>query len=441
MHAHRLTCLLTGSLVLLGAGAVIVSHAVAPPFAVLLLGFAALGAVMDLRSRYPLSSWALNVLTVGGLLVALALPGPAGPIGRLLAGAIVLLGGKLLAPKSTRDELQILLLCLILLIGAAIVSADVSFALLFFLFLACALATLTWLPFAAHLGRGAVPGTLIRGLAVVGFGLFAVSIPLTAGIFAALPRGTQPVTRRTGSASAISGFSDRVTLGDVGRIAQSDQVAFRAEILEGHGPLDSPPYWRALVLEDTDSMTWATVPWPKVALAAPVQGPLVRQRITMEPTGRTFLVAMDRPRDFSDGWPETSLVGGRVLESERVLDRRTRYEVTSDDSLWSAEPLTSEERARTLIVPPATPASLIAKAQEVTAGETSAESRAQALLEHFRTGGYRYSLDGPGAGGHPLDALLRTRKGFCEHYASALVLMLREVGVRSEERRVGKECS
>jgi transglutaminase-like putative cysteine protease len=429
MRADRLTSFLTTGLVILGACAVVISGAVIPVFAVLLIGLAVAGWLMDRSEHYPLSSWALNVLTVAGLLVALALPSPTGPIGRLLAGAIVLMGGKLLAAKSSRDQLQLLLLSLVLLIGAAIVMADVTFALLFFLFLASALAMLTWLPFATRLGRDVVPRPLLRGLVIVGVAFFVGSIPLTAGIFAALPRGTQPLARGMGPAMGQSGFSDRVTLGDVIRIAQSNETAFRAEILDHTGPLEEPPYWRGLVFEDTDSVTWTRVPWPRPGGALRVEGTVVRQRITLEPTGRTLLLALDRPREYLRGRSDTTLLSERVLETGRPVEQRIRYEVASDDSLWSTEPLSADERTRTLVLPPSTPASLIRLTDQLIAGEPDPLRRAELLLDHFRTGGYQYSLAGPGGTDHPLAALLRSKRGYCEHFAAALVLMLREAGI------------
>ena len=49
-----------------------------------------------------------------------------------------------------------------------------------------------------------------------------------------------------------------------------------------------------------------------------------------------------------------------------------------------------------------------------------------AVLDHFRRGGYGYTLEPPALGRHSIDEFLfDTRLGFCEHYASAFVFLMR----------------
>jgi hypothetical protein len=52
------------------------------------------------------------------------------------------------------------------------------------------------------------------------------------------------------------------------------------------------------------------------------------------------------------------------------------------------------------------------------------------VLNHFRRGGYHYTLHPPALGHHSIDEFLfDTRLGFCEHYAAAFVVVMRAVGI------------
>jgi hypothetical protein len=53
-----------------------------------------------------------------------------------------------------------------------------------------------------------------------------------------------------------------------------------------------------------------------------------------------------------------------------------------------------------------------------------------AVLDYLRRGGYRYTLEPPLLGKHSVDEFLfDTRLGYCEHYASAFVVVMRMLGV------------
>jgi len=72
--------------------------------------------------------------------------------------------------------------------------------------------------------------------------------------------------------------------------------------------------------------------------------------------------------------------------------------------------------------------------QIVDPADRDSHSRDQALisavLNHFRRGGYHYTLRPPLLGRDSIDEFLfETRLGFCEHYAAAFVVLMRAVGI------------
>ncbi len=204
---------------------------VSPLFAVLLVAVLIASAYQDMVRRYPLAGWPLNVLAVLGIGAAVVVPAPSGPLGRLLGAAVVLTSAKLLAPKKPRDQLQVLLLGLLLVIGAAILTVSVGFMLLFAAYLVLSVFSLVWMPFAASLESRPVPRGLATRISKVSAGLLVGSIPLVMLFFVALPRTTLPLWRTAAPLSAgVSGFSDRISLGAVSHIALSGEVAFRVEL-------------------------------------------------------------------------------------------------------------------------------------------------------------------------------------------------------------------
>jgi hypothetical protein len=69
-------------------------------------------------------------------------------------------------------------------------------------------------------------------------------------------------------------------------------------------------------------------------------------------------------------------------------------------------------------------------AQEITHTQRTTYDKANAI-QSFLTHNFRYSLDAPLAElDHPLEEFLFSRKtGYCEHYATAMVMMLRTIGI------------
>jgi hypothetical protein len=79
---------------------------------------------------------------------------------------------------------------------------------------------------------------------------------------------------------------------------------------------------------------------------------------------------------------------------------------------------------------PDTSPRVAAFAREVTSAASTPYGRARAIEQHLRRS-YQYSLDvGATVSADPVDDFLFTRKtGYCEHYATAMVVLLRTLGI------------
>src|SRR5436853_626941 len=106
---------------------------------------------------------------------------------------------------------------------------------------------------------------------------------------------------------ANSGFSDRLSPGSIAALANSSEIAFRAEF---PGSTATPPgslYWRGAVMWNCDGMEWRA-PYVPVSISSRGRGirqsssnNTIRQRITLAPHGARWMFALDRPSEIPPG--------------------------------------------------------------------------------------------------------------------------------------------
>ena len=427
MQARQVTILLDNSLALTTAAAVLMAP-IPPVYAFILLVAMPIGMVWDLKGSHYLSRTLLTAVGGVGFLVSLLPAGRETLAEHALGALAVLLAVKLLERKIRRDHFQILTLSATITVGAGSLSPDLVFGVLIFLICFLGTFTLVWIPFSDLQNHPQKAGLLFR-LTKLAFGLTILSVPLAVVIFVVFPRsgsafwgGLAPPQRR------VSGFSDKITLGEVGKIAISRDIAFRAEMTDPPGPLADLPYWRGIVMEETDGRQWTTFPGSAVGMgyAAP---PYVRVTYFVEPHGERHLFALEQPEAAFLGLRPQYFHRGRTLLMRGPLTKRARYQVLSRPGAVRNGQITSQERERNLRLPDDFSPRIRALAQEVAAGAKTPGERAERFLAFFRRG-FTYSLENPPAVGDPLeDFLFRRRSGYCEYYASALATMLRATGI------------
>lgn len=92
---------------------------------------------------------------------------------------------------------------------------------------------------------------------------------------------------------------------------------------------------------------------------------------------------------------------------------------------------------RDLFLPPNTPAIIGQTALKATAGAVSEYDKAVALQDYFRDNGFVYSTQTPlkqgydGDGARVIATFLQVKSGYCVHFASAMALMARTLGIPS----------
>ncbi|WP_344757666.1 transglutaminase family protein [Leifsonella bigeumensis] len=132
-----------------------------------------------------------------------------------------------------------------------------------------------------------------------------------------------------------------------------------------------------------------------------------------------------------------------TVASNLSLARGEDYTVSSvvltptPDQLLAAGSRVPDGFGEYLSLPPDTPGIIAATAREVTAGESSNYERALALQEYLRSAPFQYSESAPvtdgydGTGVDVVAAFLEQHRGYCIHFASAMAVMARELGIPS----------
>ncbi|WP_343216545.1 transglutaminaseTgpA domain-containing protein [Deinococcus aestuarii] len=248
--------------------------------------------------------------------------------------------------------------------------------------------------------------------------------PLTLALFLLFPRPDGPLWQLPVQAGAQTGLADRISAGEFGSLAQSRAVAFRADF-GGALPPPDERYWRGPVYEAYDGVNWTQVRLRGPSPSVEVGGPTLAYTLTLEPGARPWLPALDVPTVLPPG---TFLTNAFQAVTPRPPATRTRYAFQSRAArLGVAE--NSERLEFDLRLP--TGESPRARALASRWQALPPEARVEAGLGFLRAGGFTYTLDPPTLPEQDrVDAFLfGTRRGFCEHYASAFAFLMRAAGL------------
>ncbi|WP_018152230.1 transglutaminase TgpA family protein [Leeia oryzae] len=286
----------------------------------------------------------------------------------------------------------------------------------------CAVFTLrNWL-ILAHPGAGRMlPGRYIGRLLLYG-------LPMVVALFVLFPRLEHPIWQiSTAAQTAQSGVSDTLSPGSLSEVVQSAAIAFRAEF-SGPRPPQSSLYWRGLTLWDFDGQSWRQNAFRRQYQRPPIEssGQRTDYTITLEQGNHRWLYLLQTGLNVQlreRGWFS--------VDDEFLLfappDGRIRYQATSGPR--PMERLDNLTRQLALALPYGNPRATALGAQWA-ARYAAPEARIQAALQMFAGKPFAYTLRPGKLGDDPVDEFLfQSQKGFCEHYASSFVFLMRAAGV------------
>ncbi len=381
---------------------------------------------------------------------------------------------KLLQRKADRDWFFLYLISFFVVLLAAGLSTKPVFLLTLALFLLCVLSTVV--AFEIQKARRKVHATQTRiliapdstifrklslqrwrrryhetrRLPFVSIGLLLFIVVLALPFFLIAPRTRANALGGSGHglAGMYVGFSDRVRLGEIGRLKSSDEIVMHVR-LEASGAQSKDLRWRGVALDEFTGREWIKSPAAQRFEKKESESGLFQVGTTEDLrrlTPQTFFVEpLDTPVLF--GLPRIVALQGRLpflrvdaegsIQSRPHDQERAVYKVYSDTVTPDPGVLRADRlnyyvsAARYLSLPGNLDPRIGATTREVLtqAGARNGYDAARAVESHLREN-YGYTLDLKAGGADPLaDFLFNVKEGHCEYFSTAMAVMLRTQGV------------
>jgi transglutaminase-like putative cysteine protease len=393
-----------------------------------------LGACILWRLAAKLKGWPLPNRPLRLSLALLAFSGVLmryGTINGVTAGSallVVMVALKFLESHTHRDQIVLMIIAYFLVFASLLYEGG--------LLTATYLLGFVWITTVGllHLGRH---GPLLPSwpTAKLAARLLLQAVPIMLILFLLFPRLPGPIWAIPGSTSSgATGLSETMSPGDITNLGLSDEVAFRAQFLT-NPPRPDQLYWRGPVLAEFNGRTWSRSPGMRrrVLDTLVYSGEPTEYRVMLERNSGNWAFAIDMPQTWVAERRRNITMGSdyqlRVFAGQSS-DDPIDYRVTSYPSYVAREALTPNEVAVFTRLPEqSNPRTRALVAQWLVDHPTPDEIIARAL-DVFRAEGFFYTLTPPALGRHTADEFIfDTREGFCEHYASALTIMLRAAGL------------
>ena len=380
---------------------------------------------------------------------------------------LVLMVIKLFNLDQRRDYLHLYAISLMAILGSAASTTDLWYLPVFLAYLLMGVWTLLLYQLTKESDAGLSPTRLPEESVVtsrgrqqitpqlfwLANGLAVGALCLTVLIFFTIPRVSAGFGQKgSGEGLRTSGFSETVDLGMIGPIKRDPGIVMRVELPDRTGLQSDRFYLRGMAYDRYDGKSWTTRLSHRRALAESPAGTFTIRHVSSrsprplgQPIRQTILLeALDTAVLFAAPYPESISGQFLAIQSDPTgaiylpfpASSRIEYTVYSRPATVASADLQFQPALYTEIFSqhflqlPESSERVGALAREITQSKTSAYEKAQAI-EAYLSRHYRYSLDiSPGVQTRPLEDFLFERKtGYCEHYATAMVVLLRNVGV------------
>ncbi|HLJ30270.1 MAG TPA: DUF3488 and transglutaminase-like domain-containing protein [Candidatus Angelobacter sp.] len=372
---------------------------------------------------------------------------------------------KIFSVQRDRDLLYLAILSFLMVLAAAVLTADTVFLFTFCLFMLTAMSTFV----SMEMRRSEREARIIavspanenkfhRSLYAVAGLLAIATIAVSVVIFFILPRMTMGGYLQTlgSQTDFVAGFSDNVSLGGIGRIQQSTSPVMHVQVL--HGVLPPDIKWRGISLGSFDGRRWSNpmrdlaavrpmhnVPvdlWALRFYDSPIYSIPHRQtlgyRVVMEPVGSYIFFLASTPVRVQGPYNEVVISnGGSVTKADGSASIDV-YEGEADTT--DPSPLVRNSNSQDyppglkinyLGLPPGLDPRIPSLARKITSSADSNYTRAKAIEAYLRKN-LGYTLDLPGDEADPLaHFLFERKKGHCEYFASSMAILLRTLGIPS----------
>lgn len=252
------------------------------------------------------------------------------------------------------------------------------------------------------------------------------SIPLMLVVFVLFPRVPGPLWGLPRDADrGLAGISDEMAPGSISQLTLSDQIAFRVKFA-GAVPDQSLRYWRGPVLWQTDGVKWTQDRPRRSANLVTYGGAAVEYTVTLEATNQYWLFGLEMPVKP----PEDAIFTHDMQIRTRMPVRNiTRYSLVSHTD-YKYDLSDPAELSRALQLPQGYHPRAIALGKSWGDAGLTDQQIAGRALQMFNARDFYYTLNPPQYLQDTVDEFLfDSRRGFCEHYAAAFVVLMRAAGI------------
>jgi len=341
---------------------------------------------------------------------------------------------KLIEMRQKRDIYVVISLCFVMSMVAFLYSQSVLTTLYIALVVAVTVGAMI------ALNRTAATDNNV-GTARLAIKIAAQALPLTIVLFIVFPRIAPlwAVPMQTGVNS--TGVTDEMSPGDISELGRSAELAFRVQFADGVEPRHEQLYWRGLVLDNFDGVTWRrTRNSSSYSIAASLAdfrisyedrirtiGAPLNYNVILEPTQQPWVFGLHIAEDVRD-----EFFSGRNFElfNNGRITQRLSYDLRSYLQNQTDVLLLDSMRNRSLKIPEQGNERSLEFARELRASVATDREYAISVLAHFQQNEYFYTLNAPLLGENRIDEFLfDTMAGFCEHYASSFTYLMRAAGI------------
>ncbi|MBI2411590.1 MAG: DUF3488 domain-containing protein [Deltaproteobacteria bacterium] len=451
MNLNSYTLIVTYFMAALGLAAISLVESVGAAFTLAMAGVSAFTLALNLKGRKVIPGAIWNLLAAG--VFAFFVADYLAFSGSLVVAAsrflTILLVLKLFDLNRNRDFVIAYAIVFFQILSAAASTVSPLFLLILSLFIIGAIWAMILFNMKrdyqeVHPTEKAFPKVAFGGpffAYVIGASVFSITV--TFMLFFIMPRMEFGFLQsKSLNTVKVSGFSDRVDLGTIGPVKEDPTIVMRV----GMDPKARPAglvYFRGMTLESYDGKGWVKAVKDETLVRRDtggvfnferLEGKVVEQSVLLEPLDTDVLFAAGNPVSVEGPFQNVWLDRSGTMRLPSPPYSRIQYRASSvlspvrkdlstplpqygDTSHLDGSP--EGERIKAL-------------AESVADGANGARDKAEAIQAHLKKN-YSYTLNPkPGAGLSPLDDFLfNSRQGYCEHYATAMAIMLRSNSIPS----------
>ena len=356
---------------------------------------------------------------------------------------MLLVAIRLIGERRVRDNLQLIGLSFLLILGATVMTVNTMFGLLFLGYMFAGLWALLMQNLRAQWeSTGQEARLLLRKRRILGrpfagavFALGFGILVFTLAFYFLFPRvGIRWWNAPVMQPQPISGFSDTVNLHDIGRIQANPQVALRVDYVDHLPPRESPHRrLRGVVLDSFDGTTWRDSRSAETSSLSHVHSYKWRlaegsedDHVIIHPE-RSYIDTIFTPTgaiSIEGDFRSVTRTDTGNIAIERRPGGSHRYRIGLGTPVDRSPPSDLH-----LAIPDDLQELILATAEEWAPEDLSGRQLATHYEQRFQDG-FTYSLEVPSSDMPPVASFLTEhQQGHCELFAASMALLLRARGI------------